>query len=90
MKALEMHLSNKLGMWDQVNAIRWWIRSIYWMLRNLKMSGFTTETLLAVYKTMIRPVAYYGAVMYHTSLTDEQHELLDNLQWAWCVSVPPT
>ena len=50
------------------------------MLRNLKNSGFTTDELITVYKTMIRPVADYGAVVYHSSLTDAQDELLDNLQ----------
>ena len=29
---------------------------------------------------MIRPVADYGSVVYHSSLTDEQDELLDSLQ----------
>ena len=52
----------------------------YCMLRNLKHSGFTTEELLTVYKTMIRPVAEYGAVIFYSSLTDEQDEILDNLQ----------
>ena len=32
------------------------------------------------YKTMIRPVADYACVVYHSSLTDEQDELLDRLQ----------
>ena len=50
------------------------------MLRNLKNSGFTNEELVTVYKTMIRPVADYGCVVYHSSLSDQQDELLDNLQ----------
>ena len=36
--------------------------------------------LVQVYKTMIRPVAEYESVVYHSSLEDEQDELLDNLQ----------
>ena len=50
------------------------------MLRNLKKSGFTCEELITVYKTMVRPVADYGAVVYHSSLTDEQDEIIENLQ----------
>ena len=50
------------------------------MLRNLKRSGFNTGELLTVYKTMIRPVADYAAVVYHSSLTDEQDERLERLQ----------
>ena len=50
------------------------------MLRNLKKSGFTEDELLQVYKTMVRPVADYGAVVYHSSLTNQQDELVENLQ----------
>ena len=56
------------------------MRSRYWTLRNLKNSGFTNEELVTVYKTIIRPMADYGSVVYHSSLTDEQDELLDRLQ----------
>ena len=50
------------------------------MLRNLKINGFNTEELIQVYKTMLRPVVDYGSVVYHSSLTDKQDELLDRLQ----------
>ena len=43
-----------------------------WTLRNLKNSGFTNEELVRVFSTIIRPVIEYVAVMYHSSLTDEQ------------------
>ena len=79
-KALGLHFSNKPDMWAQVEAVKRKLRSRYWMLRNLKKSGFTNEELVTVYKTMVHPVADYGAVVYHSSLTDEQDEILDNLQ----------
>ena len=79
-KALGMNFSSRPDMWAQVESIRKKYRSRYWMLRNLKNSGFNTEELVKVYKTMVRPVADYGAVVYHSSLTDQQDELLDNLQ----------
>lgn len=50
------------------------------MLRNLKKSGFSEDELIRVYKTMIRPVMDYGSVVYHSSLTDAQDELIDSLQ----------
>ena len=56
------------------------MRSRYWMLRNLKINGFTTEELLHVYKTMLRPVVEYGCPVYHSSLTDGQDERLERLQ----------
>ena len=79
-KALGMHFSNRPTMDAQVASISRRIRSRYWTLRNLKNSGFTNEELVTVYKTIIRPVADYGAVVYHSSLTDEQDEALDRLQ----------
>lgn len=51
-----------------------------WTLRNLKNSGFTNEELVRVFSTIIRPVIEYVAVMYHSSLTDEQDEAIENLQ----------
>ena len=79
-KALGMHFSSRPDMWAQVESVKKKIRSRYWMLRNLKKAGFTKEELVTVYSTMIRPVADYGAVVYHSSLTDQQDEILDNLQ----------
>ena len=67
-------------MQEQVNAISKKFRTRYWTLRNLKNSGFSTEELVTVYKTIIRPVADYACAVYHPSLTDEQDETLDRLQ----------
>ena len=49
-------------------------------MRNLKKNGFTNAELVQVYKTVIRPVAEYGAVVFHSSLTDDQDERLERLQ----------
>ena len=35
---------------------------------------------MAVYKTVIRPVADYCSVVYHSALTDEQDEVIERLQ----------
>ena len=80
LKALGMYFSNKPDMWEHVKAIRKKIRARFWMLRNLKKSGFNSNELVTVYNTMVRPVADYAAVVYHPSLTDQQDELLENLQ----------
>ena len=79
-KALGMCFSNRPDMGAQVESIKKKIQSRYWMLRNLKKSGFTESELVKVYTTMIRPVAEYGAVVFHSSLMDQQDELLDSLQ----------
>ena len=67
---------------EHVKWIKKSIRRRLWTLRNLKKSGFSEHELVRVYKTIIRPVADYGAVVYHSSLTDEQDEELDRLQAA--------
>ena len=64
----------------QVEAVIKAFRSRFWILQNFKNSGFTQEELLKVYTTMIRPVADYACVVYHSSLTDKQDEALDKLQ----------
>lgn len=50
------------------------------MLRNLKNNGYTEEELVTVYKMMVRPVADYGCVADHSSITDKQDEAIDRLQ----------
>ena len=79
-KALGMHFSSRPNMDAQVESISRKFRSRYWTLRNLKNSGFTQEELVKVYKTVIRPIADYACVVYHSSLTDEQDEVLEKLQ----------
>ena len=78
LKALGMHFSSRPDMNAQVESIKKKYQSRFWILRNLKKSGFTL--IDTVYKTMTLPVADYGAVVYHSSLTDGQEELLDGLQ----------
>ena len=80
LKALGMRFSSKPDMSAHVDWVAKSLRSRLWMLRNLKRSGFSCDELVTVYKTMIRPVAEYGCVVYHSSLTDEQDELLDRIQ----------
>ena len=79
-KALGLRFSSGLDMEEQVRHIVKTMRSRYWTLRNLKGNGFNTEELLQVYKTMLRPVAEYACVVFHSSLTDEQDERLERLQ----------
>ena len=79
-KALGIRFSNQLDMEAHVTHIIKSMRSRYWTLRNLKTSGFNTEELVQVYKTMLRPVVEYGCPVFHSSLTDDQDERLERLQ----------
>ena len=80
MKALGMRFSSRPDMAAHMSWVSKSMRERFWTLRNLKKSGFSDAELIQVYKTVLRPVAEYGCVAYHSSLTDEQDELLDNLQ----------
>ena len=46
----------------------------------MKNFGFTKEDLCKVYRNIVRPVADYCAVVYHSMLSNEQDELLDQCQ----------
>ena len=80
MKALGMYFTSRPDMAEHVNWVVKSMKTRFWMLRNLKRSGFNTKELVQVYKTMIRPVAEYRSVVYHSRLTDEQNECLDRHQ----------
>lgn len=79
-KALGMRFSNSPDMSAHVDWIVKSMRSCLWILRNLKRSRFTSEELVKVYSTMLRPVAEYCCVVYHSSLTDRQDEQLERMQ----------
>ena len=79
-KALGLRFSSSLDMEAQVRHVVKTVRMRYWTLRNLKRNGLSTDELVQVYKTTIRPVTEYGCVVYHPSLTDEQDERLERLQ----------
>ena len=55
-------------------------RQKYWVLLHLRKFGFTESELAKVYRTIVRPVADYCSVIYHSMLTDEQDEQLDQCQ----------
>ena len=80
MKVLGMCFSNKPTMEAHVQWLQSAVRRHYWTLKNLKLSGFSEEELVRVYTTTIRPVLDYGAVIYHSSLTDQQDEGLERQQ----------
>ena len=80
LKALGMRFSSKPDMGAHVEWIAKNLRERFWTLRNLRKSGFTDAELVQVYKSVLRPIAEYGAVVFHSSLTDQQGELLDRLQ----------
>ena len=62
LKALGMVFGKRPTMDLHVEQVKKKMRQRYWILRNLKMSGFSNEELVKVYSTMIRLVADYGCL----------------------------
>ena len=79
-KVLGFHISDRPGVSAQVEALRKNFRGRLWVLRHLRVFGLKEMELVEVYKTVIRPVADYCCVVYHSQLTDEQDELIERLQ----------
>ena len=73
-------MSSKPNVSAHVEALRKRFRQRYWILFHLKRFGFSKDELCKVYRNIIRPVADYCAVVYHSMLSDEQDEQLDQCQ----------
>ena len=80
MKVLGFHFSNKPTMHAHVNALLKSLRCQYWSLRHLRKVGFSQPELVKIYKSTIRPTADYLDVVYHSLLTEEQDEAIENAQ----------
>ena len=80
MKVLGFHLSTRPTVAVHIKAVRKRLRQRYWILFHLKNYGFSQQDLCKVYRNIIRLVADYCSVVYHSMLTDEQDELLDHCQ----------
>ena len=80
MKVLGYHIDSCPTAHAHVSALRVRMRDTVWILRHLGLAGFTKEELAWVYKTVVRPVLDYCAVIYHPMLTDEQDQIVERLQ----------
>lgn len=56
------------------------MRQRHWILIHLAKVGFNEAKLVAVYKSVILPVADYCCTAYHSLLTDFQDQLLEREQ----------
>ena len=80
MKILGFHFSDRPTVSAHVEAMRQRFRQRYWILIHLRNFGFNRDELVRVYKSIVRPIADYCSVIYHSLLTDEQDEELDRCQ----------
>ena len=56
------------------------MRDMVWILRHLKIAGFSEAELAVGYRTVIFPILDYCAVIYHPMLTDEQDQTVERMQ----------
>ena len=80
MKILGVLFSSSPDMSSHVANIRKKFRSRMWVLRHLGHRGFSSADLLRVYKSTIVPIHDYCSVVYHSSLTQHQSDVLERLQ----------
>ena len=81
MKVLGFHLDSRPSVHAHVEALQIRMRNTAWVLRHLKIAGFTEQELARVYTTVVRPVLDYCAVVYHPMLTDEQDQIIERHLW---------
>lgn len=80
MKLLGFDFSDRPTVAAHVRAVCRRMKRKYWSLRHLKEIGFNDKELVEVYSSSVRPTADYCSVVYHSMLTDEQDEMLENAQ----------
>ena len=80
MKMLGFHFSDKPSVRKHVDVVKKRFRARYWILVHLRKAGFNTEELVRVYKTILRPVHDYLAVVFHSMMTDQMDEEVERLQ----------
>ena len=79
-KMLGFHMDRRPSVGAHIEALRKRFRSRTWILMHLKHAGFNTEELSKVYRVIVRPVADYMQVVYHSMMTDRQDEVVERLQ----------
>ena len=77
-KILGFHIGKKPNVDEHVESLRRRFYSHWWILYHLKHHGFNEEELVRIFKTVIRPVFDYCAIVYHPMLTDSQDQLLES------------
>ena len=77
---VRFHLDSRPSVHAHVAALQRRMRENAWVLRHLRIAGFTEIELATVYRTVIRPILDYCAVVYHPMLMDEQDQCIKRLQ----------
>ena len=79
LKVLGFHLDSRPSVHAHFQALKLWMRDTVWILRHLKIAGFVEQELAVVYRTVIRLILDYCAVVYHPMMTDEQDQMVKRM-----------
>ena len=63
-----------------VNYLLGKLRRRLWVIDNLKFAGMKPDSLLRVYFSLIRSVADFACVVYHSMLSQKQADALEKIQ----------
>ena len=55
-------------------------RGRYWLLIHMRHHYYSEAELVLAYKSLVRPIAEYCSVVYHSMLTDKMDEEVERLQ----------
>ena len=79
-KLLGLYINNNLTWDDHVSSICTKTAKRLHFLKLLKRAAMSTADLLRYYESVIRPVAEYACVVWHSSLTKDQSARLESIQ----------
>lgn len=80
LKLLGFHFGPRPNCQAHVDAVKRSFRGRYWLLIHMKQHFYTEEELVRAYKTLVRPIAEYCSVVFHSMLSDKQDEEIEHLQ----------
>ena len=63
-----------------IESVRRSFRGRYWLLIHMKQNHFTEAELVKAYTVIVRPVAEYCSVVFHSMMTAQQDEQIERLQ----------
>jgi len=79
-KLLGVTVNSALKWDDHVAAIKSKAAKRLWFLKKLKRAGVSVDDLIYYYQAVIRPLLEYASVVWHSSLSKEQTQTLENVQ----------
>ena len=80
MKILGFYFGEKPTVMYHINNVVDKFKKRVWMITHLKKASIDNNVLLDVYLSMLRPILEYCSPVYHSMITEEMSNLLENMQ----------